>query len=102
MKLRQGDTVKVMTGKFKGVITKITKVNTKNSTAFLETDVVMKKHKKPVGDIPGEIIEVPKAIHLSNLAFYDEQTKSTSRIAYKLDKDGNKSRYLVKSDKIIE
>lgn len=102
MKLRTGDTVKVTVGKFKGTIAKILKIDNKRNKAVLETDVVSVKHKKPVGDIPGEITTIPKAIDISNLSFYDDEAKKTSRVAYRTDKQGKKVRHLVQIDKEIK
>ena len=47
MKIKKGDTVKVITGKDKGKEGKVLSVNVKNSTVLVENVNMITKHAKP-------------------------------------------------------
>lgn len=102
MKLRVGDKVIVTTGKFKGVISSIEKIDKNKQLVTLDEGVTTKKHQKKINDeSKGEIVEVKVPISISNVAYYDDDSKSKSRISFKLV-DGKKHRHLVKLDKKID
>ena len=94
MKLKKGDLVKVIAGKNKGVISKITVVDTEKSRVFLENGPMAKKHLKPERNknIPnGGIIEKPSSIHISNVMLMSESNQTTVRVGYAFE-DGKKVR----------
>ena len=86
-KLKKGDEVIVLAGKDKGKTGKIVKMVPKQMKAVVSEINKVKKNQKPDNNQPGGIIDKEMPIHISNLSFYDPETKKGVRIGYKLDKD---------------
>ncbi len=66
MKIKKGDTVKIISGANKGVTAKVIKVNTKDQTLLLEGVGVMHRHIKPSQLNPtggSKDIHVPISVH---------------------------------------
>ena len=98
MKLRTGDKVKVISGKDKGKVGTIQKVFPKENKVIVDGVNTVKKHVKPTQANPeGSIQEIFAPIDASNVAYYDEKAKKTSRLGYKVsvDKNGNKTKVRV-------
>ena len=98
MKLRTGDKVKVISGKEKGKVGTIQKVFPKENKVIVDGVNTVKKHVKPTQANPeGSIQEIFAPIDASNVAYYDEKAKKTSRLGYKVsvDKNGNKTKVRV-------
>ena len=103
IRLKTGDTVMVRSGKYKGRTGKVLAVYPKLNKAKVEGINVVKKHRKPTQQQPqGGIIDLTKPIWISKLGILDSGAKKPSRIGYKIDKDGNKSRVLKSSGKEIK
>ena len=79
-KLRTGDEVIVISGKDKGKTGTLTKI--KGDRCLVTGIKLVKKHVKPNPQInePGGIIEKESFINISNIAFYNTSTKSTSHL----------------------
>ena len=99
-KLRKGDEVIVLTGKDKGKTGKIVKILPKKMKAIVSEINKVKKNQKPDNNQPGGIVDKEMPIHISNLSFYDAQTKKGIRIGYKLN-DNKKFRINKTSGKEI-
>ena len=96
MKLKKDDKVVVISGANKGKEGKITKVL--DDKVIVEGVNVCKKHLKPKNNNgTGEIIEVERPIHKSNVMIIDPKTKKRARIAKQINKDGKKVRVSSKS-----
>lgn len=103
IRLKKGDTVVVTTGKYKGKTGKITATHPSENKVTVEGINIVKKHVKPNRANPqGGIIEVTKPIWVSKVAIVDPSTKKASRIGYKLDDKGNKTRVYKASGKEIK
>lgn len=92
MKIKKGDTVKVITGHYKGTIAEVLAVSPKEEKVIVSGVNLVKKHLKPTQANPdGGIIEKEAPIHVSNVMAYDSKAKKASRIGYKTvtDKKGN-------------
>ena len=87
IKLRKGDEVIVLSGKDKGKTGKIIKVLPKKDKAIVAEINKVKKNQKPDNNQPGGIIEKEMPIHISNLSFFDPNTKKGIKIGYKILKD---------------
>ncbi|MCD8493476.1 MAG: 50S ribosomal protein L24 [Geovibrio sp.] len=75
-KLKKDDTVIVTTGKDKGKIAKILKVDRKNGKVILENTNVVKRHTKPGPLNPeGGIVEKEMPVDISNVMFYSQKSK---------------------------
>jgi len=93
IRLKKGDTVVVLAGKYKGKTGKITATHPTENKVTVEGINIVKKHMKPNRTYPqGGIIELTKPIWVSKVAAYEPTAKKSSKIGYKVDKDGKKVR----------
>jgi large subunit ribosomal protein L24 len=99
MKIRKNDMVEVLSGKDKGKRGKVIEVIPSRDRIRVEGVMLVKKHQKPRqnGEI-GTIIEKPSTIHISNVAFVDQETSVRTKVSYKL-LEGKKVRYSHKLNK---
>jgi large subunit ribosomal protein L24 len=103
IRLKKGDTVQVLAGKYKGKTGKILTTHPAENKVTVEGINIVKKHVKPDRAHPqGGIIELTKPIWVSKVAVVDPTTKKPTRIGYQLDKDGNKTRVYKASGKEIK
>lgn len=103
IRIKVGDTVMVRAGKFKGQTGKVTAVHPKLNQVTVEGINIVKKHIKRSQVNPrGEIREITKPIWVSKVGLVDPSTKKPGRIAFKVDKDGKKTRVFAKSGKEIK
>ena len=100
LKIKVGDTVKVMAGSSKGSEGKIQKVDAAKNKAIVEGVNLVKKHEKPSASNPqGGIKEKEAAIHISNLMLLDKNGKTT-RVGYRME-DGKKVRFAKTTNEAI-
>ncbi len=103
IRLQKGDEVVVRSGKYKGQTGKITATHPKLNMVTVEGINIVKRHVKPTQAQPqGGIIEMTKPIWVSKVALIDPTTKKPTRVGYKLDKDGGKTRIYKKSGKEVK
>ena len=70
MKIKKGDTVKVIAGKDKDKEGKVIAVNTKNNTVLVEGINMVTKHAKPsMANQQGGIIEMEAPLDISNVMY---------------------------------
>ena len=101
MKLKKGDNVVVISGANKGKTGKITKVL--DTQVIVEGVNICKKHLKPKNNNGnGEIVEVERPIHRSNVMIVDPKTKKPTKIKIDFDKNGKKIRISKKSNEKID
>ena len=95
--VKQGDTVKVISGKDRGKIGEITKILKNENKVVVKEINIKRKHVKPrkEGDV-GKISQFEAPIHSSNVMLYNEDKQVASRVSYKTDESGNKVRVLKK------
>lgn len=92
IKLRVGDKVKVLTGKYKGQEGKVLQVKPKISSVVVEGVNIVKTHQKPSATNPnGGVQEKTMPIAVSKVAFVTSSGK-TSRLGFKFKSDGKKIR----------
>jgi len=103
IRLKKGDTVIVRSGKYKGKSGKVLSTLPATNQVLVEGINIIKKHVKPNRQYPqGGIIDINKPIGVSKVGIVEPTSKKTSRISYKLDKDGKKTRQYTKSAKEIK
>jgi len=91
MKIKQGDTVVVITGKDKGKSGKVLRTFAKLDQVLVEGVHVATKHQKNRrARSQGQIIEMSMPIHVSNVALVAD--KKPVRIGYTVEKDGDKTK----------
>ncbi|WP_445955035.1 50S ribosomal protein L24 [Yeosuana sp.] len=100
LKIKSGDTVKVIAGDHKGSEGKVQKVLFDKNKAIVEGVNMVKKHTKPSAKNPqGGIVEKEAPIHVSNLSLLTEKGETT-RVGYRVDGD-KKVRFSIKSKEVI-
>lgn len=86
MKIKQGDTVKVIAGKNKGKIGTILSTLKEKDQVVIEGVNVAKRHQKNKrARSQGQIIEKSMPIHVSNVALMEGD--KTVRVGYKMEDD---------------
>ncbi len=90
MKLKKGDTVKVLIGKDRGKTGKIQKVFLKDNKILVSGINLFKKHLKPQGKKPGGIIDIQKPLLISKIALICPKCNQQTKIGFTLDKSGEK------------
>lgn len=102
IRLKKGDTVVVLSGKYKGKTGKVVKIHPSENKVTVDGINMFKKHVKPNKAYPqGAIIDITKPIWVSKVAIVDPATKKPTRIGYAVKKDGTKVRVLKSSGKEI-
>lgn len=103
IRLKKGDTVIVHTGKYKGQTGKVVSTHPTENKVTVEGINIVKKHVKPTRSNPqGGILEITKPIWVSKVSIVDPESKKQSRIGYKVDAEGNKTRFYKQSGKEIQ
>lgn len=100
LKIKSGDTVKVIAGDHKGSEGKVLKVFIDKNKAIIEGVNMVKKHTKPSAQNPqGGIVEKEAPMHLSNLSLLTSKGETT-RVGFKMEGD-KKVRFSKKSNEVI-
>jgi large subunit ribosomal protein L24 len=104
MKLKKGDQVKIVAGSDKGKTGKIVAVIPTQRAVKVEGINIIKKHVKPNAAHPqGGIVDVHQQMDVSKVALLvGDKKDTTSRVGYKIDKDGNKVRVYKVNNKEID
>jgi large subunit ribosomal protein L24 len=91
-KLKTGDKVKIITGKYRGKVDYISKINPKNQLVYLKK-ASRKKYDKstPENKKKSELKEIMVPVHLSNVAYWLEDKKRVTKIGFQ-DSEGKKVR----------
>lgn len=82
MKIKKGDEVVVISGKYKGVKGKVLEARPAESRVVVAGVNRHKWHIKPTQDQAGHIIDREAPVHVSNVALVDPKTKKPSRVGY--------------------
>jgi large subunit ribosomal protein L24 len=103
IRLKKGDLVMVRAGKYKGKTGKITAVHPRENKVTVDGINIAKKHVKPNQQHPqGAIVELTRPIWVSKVSVLDPATKKPTRVGYKLDAAGKKTRVYKSSNKEIK
>ncbi len=87
MKIKKGDEVIVISGKYKGVKGKVLQARPTESRVVVEGVNRHKWHIKPTQEQAGHIVDREAPIHVSNVALIDPKTKKATRAGYKIEGD---------------
>ena len=100
LKIKKGDTVKVIAGKDKGMEGKVLSVDVKRHKILVEGVGKITKHQKPSqGNPNGGIIEKEAPIDISNVMLVVKG--KTTRVGFKMDGD-KKVRYAKATGEVID
>ena len=90
LKIKTGDSVKVIAGDHKGITGKVTRVYKEKNKAIVEGVNMVSKHTKPSAKNPqGGIVKKEAPIHISNLLLVDGEKPKVA--AKKESKKANKA-----------
>jgi len=100
LKIKSGDTVRVIAGDNKGQEGTVQKVLKDKNKAIVEGVNLVSKHQKPSAANPqGGIVKQEAPIHISNLSLLTSKGETT-RVGYKMEGD-KKVRFSKKSNEVI-
>ena len=89
VRIKTGDTVKIISGANKGTTGKVTKVVPSENKVFIEGVGNRTRHMRPTTYRQGGKKDIQVGIDASNVALIiDAKTGTTSRVGYGKDKDG--------------
>lgn len=101
LKIKSGDTVRVIAGDHKGLEGRIVKIIKDKNKVIVEGINMIKKHMKPSAQSPqGGIVEKEAPIHISNLSLLTSNGETT-RVGFKTEGD-KKVRFSKKSNEVIK
>ena len=100
LKIKKGDTVRVIAGKDKDKEGKVLAVNAEKDTVVVEGVNMIKRHLKPGKETQeGGIITQEGPIHISNVMYV--QNGKTTRVGFQVV-DGKKVRYAKSNNQAID
>ncbi len=100
LKIKKGDTVKVIAGKDRDKQGKVIAVNQKNHTVIVEGVNMVKKHTKPsMANTEGGIVSQEAALDISNVMLVHDG--KATRVGFKMDGD-KKVRFAKATGDIID
>ena len=92
MKIKTGDTVRVIAGKDKGTESKVARVLKDKNMVIVEGVATAKRHQRPTGQtMQGGIIDKDMPVHVSNVQIVCPECGPT-KIGARFDDDGRKYR----------
>ena len=101
-RLQRGDTVVVISGKYKGKQGRIKKVLVSDDKVIIEGINLVKRHMRPnARQQQGGIVEKEAPLWASKVMPLDPKTKKPTRVKIKVDENGQKIR-IAKSGAVIE
>ncbi|MGS4345403.1 50S ribosomal protein L24 [Myroides sp. DW712] len=102
LKIKTGDTVRVIAGDHKGSEGKIVRILREKNKAIVEGVNIISKHVKPSATNPqGGIVKKEAPIHISNLAIVDPKTNETTKVAIQRNENGKNVRVSKKSNQVL-
>ena len=108
LKIRQDDTVRIITGKDKGKTGRVLRVDPRKDKVYVEGANIVKRHMRPrtLRDTQraqelGGIVEMEGPIHVSNVMLIDPDSGEPTRVGIKRE-GGRRVRVAKKSGKEID
>ena len=101
-KVKKGDRVIVTAGRNKGVQGEVLKVIKDEDRVLVQGVNVVKRHQRPGQMDPGGIKTFEAPVHVSNVAIMDPRDGKPTRVGFKIDEHGRKTRYAKRSGESID
>ena len=102
LKIKSGDTVKVITGGSRGKQGAVLSVDRKTDRVIVEGVNIVTKHVKPSASNPqGGVEKVEAGIHISNVMLVDA-AGNTTKVGRRRNADGKLTRYSKKSNQDLK
>lgn len=103
MRLKKDDKVKVVTGKDKGKIGKVIKIDRDHGRVLVENINIIKRHSRPSAqNRQGGIIEREAFVHISNVMLMCSKCMEPVRVGAKVLEDGKKVRVCKRCSEILD
>jgi len=100
-KIRKGDFVMVITGDEKGKSGEVLKVFPKLNRLIVKGVNLVTRHKKRSSTSEGMIVRQEAALHISNVAYFDQDAGKATKVGFIISSDGLKTRVAKKSNKVL-
>lgn len=101
--IKNNDKVMVLTGKEKGKIGTVLKMDVEKGRVVVEKINMVKRHTKPGGKkAQGGIIEKEAPIHISNVMLVCNKCAEPSRLGKRILEDGSKVRVCKKCGELLD
>ncbi|MFH1124932.1 MAG: 50S ribosomal protein L24 [Pseudomonadota bacterium] len=101
--IKKNDKVIVLSGKEKGKIGAVLKVDSEKGRVLVEKINMVKRHTRPGGKTAqGGIVEKEAPMHISNLMLVCNKCAEPSRIAKRILEDGSKVRVCKKCGELLD
>jgi large subunit ribosomal protein L24 len=101
-RIRSGDEVVVTTGKDKGRVGRVVRVLPDEGQVVVEGVRRVRRHRRPVGDVPGGIVEKEMPLDISNVALWNAAESRRVKVGFKVLDDGRKVRVDRKTGAILD
>ena len=102
MKIKNGDTVIVISGKDTGKAGNVIQVLANQNRVVVEGVNIVTKHQKANGPgVESGLIKKEAPIDVSNVMYYDAKNKKGTRLGYKFE-DGKKVRFMKSNNETIK
>ena len=105
MKLRTDDEVIVISGKDKGKVGKIIRVERSRDRVYVEGINIVKRHQRPSPGNPNApvgVIEREGPVHVSNVALLDPKDRKPTRVGTRRTEEGARMRVTKRSGTEID
>ena len=102
LKIKKGDKVLVIACRDKGKAGEVVAIFPTENRALVQGVNMVRRHTKQSADSEGGIINREAKIHLSNLALADPKDGKATRVGFKFNDDGTKSRIAKRSGEVID
>ena len=100
LKIKTDDRVVVISGKDKGKVGRVTRVDPKRERVYVEGMNIVKRHQRPIAGRPNMevgVIEKEGAIHISNVALADPRDDKPTRVGVRRTEQGGRMRVTKRS-----
>ena len=95
-KIKRGDFVKVVAGKDKGKTGTVLSVLRDSHRITVEGINMVKRHQKPQGDQPGQILEKEASLHISNVSLWNKDEDRRVKVGFeRVEIDGKSKKVRV-------
>lgn len=101
-KVKKGDKVVVLTGKDKGQTGEVVRVLVEENRVLVQGVNMVTRHQRPSQMDPGGIKRFEAPIHVSNVAHADPRDGKPTRVGFKTDEHGRKTRFAKRSGESID
>jgi large subunit ribosomal protein L24 len=102
-KAKKGDRVIVLTGRNKGAEGEVLKVIPSDNRCVVRGVNVVKRHTRPTqADPQGGIRTFEAPIHTSNVALIDPRDGKPTRVGFRTDEHGRKTRFAKRSGEALD